>query len=249
MRSTLILTFLALIVLPASAQRQRPYDLPAGAQIIETQPVTQNRTLVLWMLKPAKHPRAVPGETYTCPEETRGSYYSGPTRVSLVDTATRKTINTIDIRQEYSEGIDEFDLPYQIHAGSYYQVKGVRVGKEGKPTIMWLRDINGDGQAREFALYDALACMGLQTALIGYSEGQDKVIQYSIELVVKSGGKTATEARSWADYLFSGKPKTPGYWKFEVDYRGRAGSLDKYEIRYNKQAERFEGQVEYIEGD
>ncbi len=34
--------------------------------------------------------------------------------------------------------------------------------------------------------------------------------------------------------------KTPRY---EIDYRGRGGSLNKYEIRYNANAERFEGKL------
>jgi hypothetical protein len=47
--------------------------------------------------------------------------------------------------------------------------------------------------------------------------------------------------------LFSGKPKSAGYWKYEIDYSGRGGLLAKYEIRYNRRAERFEGKVVYTE--
>jgi hypothetical protein len=43
---------------------------------------------------------------------------------------------------------------------------------------MCLRDHNGDGDALEFALFDAPACMGLETTLVGYSRARDKVIQY-----------------------------------------------------------------------
>ena len=52
----------------------------------------------------------------------------------------------------------------------------VREGVEARPTILWLKDYNGDGKAFEFALFEAEACMGLQTTLIGYSEKQDRVI-------------------------------------------------------------------------
>jgi hypothetical protein len=51
----------------------------------------------------------------------------------------------------------------------YYHVEGVSKDREGKPAIMRMRDYNGDGKALEFALFDALACMGLETTLIGYS--------------------------------------------------------------------------------
>ncbi|HEX8846538.1 MAG TPA: hypothetical protein VF791_17960 [Pyrinomonadaceae bacterium] len=244
----MLLALMVLLAATSFAQAQRrDYGLPTGALIIETQRVKTDRALVLWMLSPKKVPRDVPDEPYTCPEETRGSYYSGATRVSLVNTRTRGIINTVEIRPEYNEGADEFDIPYQIHAGSYYHVPGVPTGREGKPAIMWLRDYNGDGRALEFALFDAQACMGLQTALIGYSERQDKVVQYPIRLVVEVKGGRSVEVSHWADYLFSGKPKSPGYWKYEVDYSGRGGLLNKYEIRYNRRTERFEGKAVYIE--
>jgi hypothetical protein len=49
----------------------------------------------------------------------------------------------------------------------------------------------------------------------------------------------------WVDYLFSRAPVAPGRWEYEVDYRGRAGTLDRYKVRYNGRAERFEGTVSY----
>lgn len=91
--------------------------------------------------------------------------------------------------------------------------------------------------------------MGLQTTLIGYSEKQDRVIQYPVKLEVIAGAKRSMRTSTWADYLFSSKPRRPGYWKYEVDYRGRAGTLDKWEIRYNPAREQFEGKLIVIEGD
>ena len=218
------------------------YELAEGAMIIETQSVTPNRSLILWMVRPTKHPRDTPDEPYTCPEYTRGNYYSGATRVSLVDPQTRKVINTVKVAPDPGEGGDEFDLPYEIRPDHYYHVDGVSKEAEGKPTLMWLRDYNGDGKAWEFALFDAQACMGLGTTLIGYSERQDKVIQYQTHLAVSdSKQKRSDTTEYWTDYLFSKKPTSPGSWKYEIDYRGRGGSLDKYEIHYDKQAERFEG--------
>ena len=194
------------------------------------------------MVQPTQHPRDTPGEPYTCPEYTRGSYYSGATRISLVDPQTRKVINTVKIAS--GEGADEFDLPYQIRSDYYYHVEGAAREAEGKPTIMWLKDYNGDGKAWEFALFDDQACMGLGTMLIGYSERQDKVIQYQTHLTVTdSKGKRSSTTELWSDYLFSKKPTAPAKWKFEIDYRGRGGSLDKYEVHYDKQAERFEGKL------
>ena len=231
----------AVALLPAQAQED---DLPSGAVAIETQLVGPDRSLVLWILNPTKHPRDTPDEFYTCPEHTRGSYYSGPTRVSLVNTKTGKVINTVKILSDDDGAADEFDIPYEIVPDYYYRVDGAAKGKEGKPTVMWLKDYNGDGRPLEFALFDAEACMGLATALFGYSERQDKVIQYQTNLAVtNSKGKRTRQTSGWVDYLFSKKPVSPGVWKYEIDYRGRAGDLAKYEVRYHKETEKFQGKL------
>ena len=251
MKTTIFSVLLLMLLFLPARSRGQNYPLPKGSLLVETRALPSKaragRALLLWMINPSRNPRET-GEPYTCPEETRGSYYSGPTRVSLVDTGTGRIINTLEIRQEYMEGADSFDIPYRIHDG-YYHVRGVARGKEGKPAIMWLRDYNGDGRAQEFALYDALACMGLPTTLIGYSESKDRVIQYAVEVEVFEGRGRSQRTTYWPDYLFSRQPQRPGYWQYEIDYRGRAGSLDKWEIRYNRQRERFEGSVRYIMGE
>jgi hypothetical protein len=235
---------LALAGLAGAQTRRPPYGLPAGALVVETRPLelgeSKKRTLVLWMLRPKKYPRDPGEEIYTCPEETRGSFYRGPVRVSLVDAEAGRVVNTVKVIED---GADEFDLPYRIKAGGYYHVEGAAEGSEGRPTIMWLRDFNGDGRAFEFALFDALACMGLETALFGYSEKQDRVIQYPVSLETEYEGKKTTDVLNWVDYLFSKGPSSPGRWKFEIDYRGRAGTLDSYDVRYDAAAERFVGTV------
>jgi hypothetical protein len=203
------------------------------------------------MLSPKKNPSDYgTDEPIPCPDQTRGSHYSGPTRVSLLNSATNTIINTIRILSENEERADTFDVPYAIRRGYYYRV-AARVGRtvEARPTIMWLRDYNGDGKALEFVLFDALACMGLETSLIGYSEKQDRVIQYPINLEIVEGLKRSNRTGLSADYLFNKRPLRPGYWKYEIDYRGRGGSLDKWEVRYNRAKERFEGKLIMIPGE
>lgn len=245
MKTKLFLTCVCLSATPIlAAPIVDEHELAEGATIIETQSITPNRSLILWMVRPTQNPRDTPADPYTCPEYTRGSYSSGPTRVSLIDLQTRKVINTVKISPEPGEGADEFDIPYSIRPDFYYHVEGAAKETEGKPTVMCLRDYNGDGKAWEFALFDAQACMGLATTLIGYSERQDKVVQYEVRLAVtNSKRKRSVTTELWTDYLFSKKPATPGSWKYEIDYRGRGGSLDKYEIHYDKNAERFEGKL------
>jgi hypothetical protein len=242
-----------LLALASQAPAQSTiHGLPAGAVVLETQNLPalgqRTRTMVLWMLNPKKNFDGYGADDiYTCPDYTRGSYYSGPGRVSLVNTTTKTIINTIKIVGSDEYGGDELELPYAIRAGYYYRIATpARKGVEAKPTILWLRDYNGDGKALEFALFAAEACMGLQTTLIGYSERQDKVIQYPVHLNVSEGSNHSDRMSFWADYLFNSKPRRPGFWKYEIDYRGRAGSLDKWEVSYDAVKEQFEGKVTMV---
>lgn len=222
--------------------------LPRGAFVVERRPLElgggRRRALVLWMLRPSRHPFAGgEDEGYTCPDETRGSHYHGPTRVSLLDAASGRVINTLSIAPDHEGAADVFDIPYRLRAGNHYHVEGGDERREGRAVVLRLRDYNGDGEALEFALYDAVACMPLMTALYGYSRRQDRVVQYDLHLEVSGGGEVSRQVWRWADYLFARQPVRPGHWKYEVDYRGRGGSLDGFEVRYNRALERFEGKV------
>jgi hypothetical protein len=236
----------AVLWLPTVSAQIRYAGLLPDAVVIEKEPVPEsahpNRLLVLWMKSPQRNPReGTPEENpYTCPEMTRGHCYRGPTAVSLVDTAARRVINSVNIAPPEES---TFDVPYLIEAGHSYVVPGNLIHNEGKPKLLALRDYNGDGKALEVAFFQAEACMGLQTTLIGYSEKQDKVIQYSVELVSDVDGKRSRRTEQWVDYLFSMKPVQPRYWKYEIDYRGRTGTLDSYEVRYDAAKERFTGTV------
>lgn len=216
-------------------------QLDKGALIIETNVLTQaskTRALVAWMINPAKNP-VLSEAAYTCPDYSRGSHYRGPLRISLLDLNNIKVINTLIVISGWEK--DSFDLPYRIRGNcweSYHNDKASAWdGKEGNiftmeewdnPPIMWLKDYNGDGKLLEFGLFDQIACMGIYTCCVGYSENQDKVIFYKVD------GKV------WKDYLFSREQKKPGTWEFEVDYRGRGGGLVKTNIGYNKEKECFE---------
>lgn len=241
MRRLLVSNLFILFILFGNSFSQ---SFPANSVILEQQTVTVNRQLVLWMQDPKMNPRSdEEDDIYTCPDETRGSYYSGKANVSLVDLKNKKIINTIEIEGNgISSDDNSLDLPYWIHKG-YYEVKLVDEKKEGKPILLDLKDYNNDGKTFEFALFDAVACMGLPSTLIGYSEKQDKVIQYQTELKTSEG----TAKRFWIDYLFGQKPDKKSVWKYEIDYRGRGGALEKFEIRYDKEKEMFYGTRTSIE--
>lgn len=250
----ILLTWLLIIggAIMSHAQPKR-LDLPNGTVVVETRNLANvghtDRSLVLWMLNPKKNPNGYSAdEPYTCPDYSRGSYLSGPARVSLINSKTNTLINTANIAG--SDGEATLDLPYAIRSGYHYRVQPApRRGIEAKPTIMWLRDYNGDGKALEFVLFDAVACMGLPTALIGYSEKQDRVILYPAHLKEIEGTKRKDLTTFWVDYLLSKKPTRAGYWKYDVDYRGRGGALVQWEVRYDKTKEQFEGTMTVTPGE
>ena len=228
-------TFFLMLVLFGQSFAQ---TFPKSAVILEKTKVTSNREMVLWMVEPKAFPRTEEDDIYTCPDQTRGHYYTGVTKVSLIDTKSKKIINTIEIISDGIEsGFNTLDLPYLIQKG-YYDVPKIIKNKEGKPRLMNLKDYNDDGKPYEFALFDAVACMGLETTLIGYSEKRDKVIQYQTELKTDEG----VSKEYWVDYLFGHKPNQQSVWKYQIDYRGRGGNLEKYEVRYDKNRQMFYGE-------
>src|SRR5437016_14159891 len=116
MKHLTLITWIVLLIVPPVQSDLRPSGLPAGAKIIEVQPIPSSahpdRALILWMLNPTRHPlEYAPEDPYTCPDRTRGSYYHGPTRVSLLNTQNHRIINTVKIRDEEE---DAFEIPYRI---------------------------------------------------------------------------------------------------------------------------------------
>jgi hypothetical protein len=221
--------------------------LPTDARIIEIRTIPRavhsNRALVLWMVSPQTFPRSEDEpDAYTCPDETRGWFYRGPTRVSLIDTSLKKIVNTVEIKIPLVSGWeDQFDIPYRIHP-KYYRVDPPLRAGEGKPVIIDLKDYNGDGEALEFALYDAEGCSVVTTQLIGYSRRQDRVIQYPIDLKGE-GYEGRDPTLLWLDSFLLEKPTREGVWKYSRHYS--SGTTATFEIRYDAASERFRGTVQW----
>jgi hypothetical protein len=224
---------------------------PEGAMVLESRALPpsahSNRALVLWMEHPQKRPRFDEGfkptpemNVYSCPEETRGSFYSGPTRISLLDTMTNKIINTVQVKGSFDNG-DVFDIPYMIHP-KYYRVDPPLKTGEGKPIILDLKDYNGDGKALEFALFDAGSCTVLLIQLIGYSLRQDRVIQFPIQLLNWEEEGKITKGL-WLDRVFLQKPTRPGLWEYMVPER--FCDIPTYLVRYDPAQEGFVGNVKW----
>src|ERR1019366_8099941 len=115
------------------------------------------------MCNPQKHEDEVYDNVYTCPDQTRGRFYRGQTWLSLIDEKSKQVLNTIPVLSDWANETT-FDIPYQIDK-YFYAING-----EGKPTILTLKDYNGDGIALEFALFEAENCTIVKTSLFGYSE-------------------------------------------------------------------------------
>ena len=221
--------------------------LPAGAVVVETRLLPSSahahRQLALWMENPEEHP----GDgLYTCPERTRGSYYSGPTRVSLVNTASGQIINTVRVTvrsvatrpggktDDHEE--DTFDIPYQIRR-DLYRVNLTSVNGEGKPTIIDLKDYNFDGRALEFALFNAQSCEDVAVQLIGYSLPRDRVIQYAFR---SSNDPAGAKPWFWADNLFAHKTVAKGHWHYTMPFPGAPCVFD---YRYRPLTEDFSAET------
>src|SRR5262249_43981663 len=108
MRATgrVVLLALAALAFSGRASRAAPaiaidrLGLPADARVLEAGVLpsrwVRDRGLVLWMLKPEKGSlRREPDDPYACPDQTRGIAYSGPLRVSLVDSRQQNVISTL----------------------------------------------------------------------------------------------------------------------------------------------------------
>lgn len=216
----------------------------ANVQIIEEEFITNvnNRKIVLWMIAPEKYPKT--DDVYTCPETTRGSYYKGQTRVSLIDLDRMKIINTLEITSPYSD-LDKFDVPYRVKddAGPYF-VKENPKGEEGTPKIIKLRDYNQDEKELEFALFDSPACISPLMTIIGYSEKQDKIIQYDFNIQEKKEDKITSKSDEWISKIFLNESDISGYWEAESNTCGRGGAIEKSKIIYNREKEVFEGEIE-----
>lgn len=226
-------------------------SLPRGAKVIEVTPlpaaVHKDRALVLWMRVRSKTQNCDDGwkelSMASCPGSTRGWSYQGPTRVSLVDTATNAIINTIVIRDsrdapstligaERGPGRDSLEVPYWLGDGGPYAVTN------GKPRILLLKDYNGDGDAAEFALFDAWSCSDLLTTLIGYSRKRDRVVRYPVRLRWTVGESSEEITANWVEHLFTQPPQRPGHWKYTARH---PGADETYEIRYDAGREELVG--------
>jgi hypothetical protein len=197
--------------------------LPPDAMIIETANLklgpSKARALVLWM----EHPERVvwrddPG--YMCVRQVYGDHWEGPTRLSLVDLAKSTLVNTLEVRSSYEQPNDfgnvssakpgVFEIPFFV-PNSHYHVPRPDAKREGKPAIMILRDLTGEGVAGQFVLFDYVNCGGASGSVVGYSPRSDRAVQYSVEIIT---GAEKPKIQLWAEQIFETRRIRPGQWDF-----------------------------------
>ncbi len=186
--------------------------LPGGARIIETANVPvrtgKTRALVLWM----NAPRRVISTWDSAADFLYGDHWVGPTFLSLIDPSSARLINTLTIRpnQESTDNQDGVVIPFFTNNGFYY-VPHPDKDRRGKPLLMRLRDLTGEGVAGQFVLFDHVVSGIAAGSVIGYSPLSDAAVQYAVE---RTQNRFNPVVQPWAVQVFDKKPQRAGNWKF-----------------------------------
>ena len=186
--------------------------LPSDARIIETAsvrvPTAKTRMLVLWM----QDPQRVISKWDWAGDLLYGDHWFGPTFLSLIDPSAARLINTVPIRPRSESSEDEggFSIPFFTYDGFYY-VPHPDKDRKGKPLLLRLRDLTGEGVAGQFVLFDHVVSGIAAGSVFGYSPQSDTAVQYPVEL---TNNRFHPVVQFWAIQVFDSKPLRAGYWKF-----------------------------------
>lgn len=236
----------------------KEYDLPPGAKITEYRELEKrNEAIIIWFEKPVLNPfTSDSSESYTsfygCAGEVLGSYMRGPAHLSLLDTKNKKLINSLMITgrdpwgENNSRELINISLPYHFRPGSrYYDVPGpLNSMREAKPVIIDLKDLNSDGEAYEFVLYDRDGCDGYYQTIIGISSA-GKIIQYPFKMSITDscenrGSKTETTLYwiSGMDFRLHDKKEQ---WHYYHPVSGTWLCSEEYTVKFDKRKDAYTG--------
>jgi hypothetical protein len=186
--------------------------LPSDARIIEAANVplhaAKARVLVLWM----SAPKPVNSTWDSAPDNLYGDHWYGPTFLSLIDPSSAKLISTVRIRAN-NEPPDErrdFAVPFFTYDG-FYHVPHPNKDRKGKPLLLRLRDLTGEGVAGQFVLFDHVVSGIAAGSVLGYSARSDTAVQYPVERTQNTFNPVID---LWAIQVFDREPTRAGYWNF-----------------------------------
>lgn len=185
--------------------------LPSDARIIETANVPvrtgKTRMLVLWM----KAPRRVLSAWDSAADLLYGDHWLGPTFLSLIDPSTARLINTVTIRPYQQSPDDQSGFAIPFFTYNDYYVPHPDKDRKGKPLLLRLQDLTGEGVAGQFVFFDHVASGIAAGSVFGYSSRSDIAVQYAVE---RTQNRFNPVVQLWAVQVFDKKPERPGYWKF-----------------------------------
>jgi len=251
------------------------YQFPENSKIIEFKELNSSgvfdRAIVYWIQNPRVSIQCE--SDYDCALSMIGhGQYNGLIKFSLVDTKLKRIINTVDFffDELYSDPdgkiahvkYETMAIPFvsptinsrsALQSRVEYKVNGGNKSEEGFTEILDIHDYNGDGKKLEFALFEpgGGGCMGTESTLIGYSLKQDKLLWYPINIKCmekdnKNNIVTEQLKYYWLGYTFTYKFANKKL-VYEIDFRGRGGSLQKYNLVYDDINECFTGSVDYAQ--
>jgi hypothetical protein len=143
---------------------------------------------------------------------------------------------TLPIKSPITGG-DTFDLPYMLERGGPYKV----TRRFAKPTLLRLRDYNGDGLSLEVAFFSAESSSDLFTTVFGYEPDHDSLVQYMFHVSATAPDGSRDEYDSeWLQRLFwfDNGPRRPPLWHFQAAYP--CGPHEFYKVGYNSILRRFD---------
>ena len=146
------------------------------------------------------------------PDQFYGDHWFGPTFLSLIDPSNARLMNTIEIvpETELPGGAHGVEIPF--YANPYaYEVPHPDKDGRGRPVLLHLRDLTGEGIVGQSVLYKHVVSGIASGSVVGYSSKSDAAVQYRIE---STQNRFSPIVKVWGEQLFREKPSRPGYWNF-----------------------------------
>lgn len=158
--------------------------LPEKAVIIEKAVLkgVKNREVILWMDNPGVD---FSENTFSCPESTTGvGQFIGRVNISLINTASKKLLNTLVLRDYDNKTEECWRLPYLFDNEnmSYYSFSSSGYKGFSKVTVLNFDDLDNDGLPHEFCFYSQDGCSMASKTLFSFDVKADSIFNYTVHL-------------------------------------------------------------------
>lgn len=184
------------------------------------------------------NPRRVMATWDSGPDFVYGDHWIGPTHVSLFDGAQRKLINTIEVQLPHESAGEKgsYSVPFFVPKYSPWYVPNPDKSGKGKPLLLHLRDLTGEGISGQFTLFDYVAS-GIENGSVwGYSVRSDMAVHYPVEVLQ---GKFSPVVQYWIPQVFSTEPSGAAHWKFTWEPAHGADAWVDEDVRFDARRQLF----------